>query len=278
MASSDAVTQGKALELKKIFTCGLITGMTGMVIQHVGDQDYGTVEINSSGDIILIADDTDGNTTTILTCDVSDAAYNTFALCRDAINATEEFRCLLIGVRPSDTSTDMLATMSQTQIGPGTAYEANGISVPLDATTTSQVYGFAITNQKFTACKRTVTGDYSNKVKNWTKDTNCINGLEYISLNLTVSGNGSMYIYAVDDATDTEVQIYPTEAFTSATAESHGNPGTPWVEAPLGCRLVVQFAATTAANDFTAATVYCLGYTRDVVGGRVPPGNYSGCT
>lgn len=277
MASEQAIITGSALTVPKQFVLSAITAMPAAVIQYLGDKDYASITIDSDGNIILKADDTDGDTTTILTCDVSETAYNTFGKCRNAINQTEEFRCYLVGALPSSLSTVMLDETAIAQIGPTTNYFDNGKTIFFEQGTTAQVYGFAITNNKFTARAETETGDYTNHDKYWTKDANCINSLEYITLTVG-NGAGTMTITAVRESDDNESVLY-TEAFADDTLETHGSRGAakPFIEAPIGHSLVITFALTTTTNDFDVVVISASGHTRSVVGDEVQNDNYTGC-
>jgi len=269
MASNQSLQTGELLKRTKTFALTSAAAMPALQIQHCGPELYGKVEVKvTTGDIHLYADDTDG-TTEILHCDVSETAYNTFGKIENAINALGIFRCFLIGAKPSDTSTVMLATKASTS-----CRTTNGLTLYFLAVTASQVYGFAITNNKFTARP---SGGFSTQEKNWTKDELCENMINYLEILLTCTNGGTTNIYAVEDIDDVETLMW-SDAFVSATKETHGetDPGDLFIKSPQGCRLVVQFAASTAADDFSSPNITCIGTTKHLVGELVPGANYTG--
>lgn len=270
MASLQSLQTGELLKRTKVFANTTITVMPAMQIQHCGPELFAKVTVAvTTGDITLKADDVDGETTTVLTVDVSDAAYDTFLEIENAINATGVFRCSLIGALPSDTSTAMLATLAATS-----CRTDNGLTLYFLATTTSQVFGFAITNNKFTARP---TGGFSTQKNNWTTDELCENMINYLEILLTCTNGGTTTIYAVDDVNDVETAMW-SDAFVSATKETHGStePSELFIKAPEGCRLVVQFAASTSTDDFSVPNIKCIGTTKHQVGDEVPGANYTG--
>lgn len=257
-------------ERDKIFSISAITGMPALQIQYVGALAYGNYKVVTTV-LTLYADDTDGATTAVLTADTNAAGYDTFGELVDAINATGVFRAFLIGANRSDDSDAMLDAIANV-----TCKTTNGKTLYFEQTTTSQIYGMAITNQKFTY--RPI-GGWDTHDKGWTKDINCINSLKMLDATFTLIDGGAINIYAADDEGKNNGVLVWSDAFATTVQELHGNtvPDDVFVATSRGMRLVIQFpAVTTVASDFTAAAVRIIGHTKDVADGLVPDSNYTG--
>ncbi len=256
--------------LQKIVSFALDTKFPLMQIQYIGALDYGTVTVNATSDIILKADDTDGDTTTVLTCDVSETPHNTWAKVRDAINATGVFRCFLIGAVPSETSSPFALAAAVTS-----CRTDNGLTIFYDPDALDGLLGVAITNNKFV---HRPTGGISDQLIGWVTDKLVENAMKWWDITITVTGNGVLDVYSIDDTDDTELLIL-SDGFTSATQDLLGttNPNDVHIQANRGCRLVVRMNRITAAEDVTAAYVQVVGQSKHVTGGRVVGANYTGC-
>ncbi len=256
-------------ERDKIFSISAITGMPAFQLQYVGDKDYGNYKVVTTV-LTLYADDTDGATTAVLTADTNAAGYDTFGELVDAINATGVFRAFLIGANRSDDSDNMLDAIANV-----TCKTTNGKTIFFEQVTTSQIYGFGITNQKFIYRP---TGGWATFEKGWTKDINCINSIKMLSATLTITAHANVRIYQADDENKVNGVLLWSQDLASTVEELHGNtiPDEIFISSSRGFRLLVQFAALTSTDDFTAAVIKNIGHTKDVADGQVPDSNYTG--
>lgn len=271
MASEQALASGIALERTKIFNLSDVTKYPLLQVQYIGTALFSTVAIDAStGDFTIAADDIDGETTDILTIDVSDAAFNTMGEVLDEINAQEDLRAFLIGCPRDLSSVDKFDTLAAASIR-----TTNGLTLFADEAKSGLLdQGFAITNQKF--INRPSTG-WNGKLVGMTTDDLCINTLNYISILLTVVGDGNMEVYACDDINKVEAGVLLwDDVYVTVVAEEHGNvltPAEPFISAPVGNRLLIFFD-NAAANS--AATITAIGTTKHLTGARVPDANYTG--
>jgi hypothetical protein len=269
MASFQALQQGEALKRTKAFVLTDITKMPCMQVQHVGPELFGKVEVKTTtGDIHIYADDADG-TTEILQVNVSETIHNTFGKCKDAIEATGIFRCDLIGAKRSDASAVMMAVKGSTD-----CRTTNGLTLFFLAVTDAQIFGFAITNNKFTGRP---SGGFATINNNRTTDVLVENAVNYLEILVSATDHGTTTIYACDDVNNVETALW-SDAFVTATKETHGSSdaGDLLIKAPEGTRLVVQFLAATSTDDFSSPTIYCNGSTKHMIGLDVPGANYTG--
>lgn len=249
--------------------------MVGMVLQAVCEETYASVIVEAGdGTITLQADNTDGETTTVLDCDP--ATYTTMGAMVDAINGTAQFRARLVGLDRAVLSADMMATLSVTHLKTGgtAANRANGISLYVDPAGDVFTIGFAVTNEKFISQP---SGGFSTKDVGWVKNGGgIVNYLNWMTLNLTTIGDGVLSIMGCDDRNKVAGVAIHSEAYVTATAESHGTT-TPiekhWA-VPEGQRMLVQFIGAAAHS---AGTIVGLGTTKTYTGTYVPGGNYIGC-
>lgn len=281
MSSLAQVEMGKALTRTKAFATTVVTAWPAMQIQYIGTKAYGGVEVESAGNMVLTADNTDGITTVhptagidgagakvttgVIDLSTPHASIDTFGELNDYINALPDFRSFLIGVLPSQATDNKLATLSAVATGD------NGQTLFADAAVTALDQGFAITNDKFLYRPK-----QSGVARDSGRTTNelCTNGLQFLHVQLTAVGDSNIEIYAVDDDLKTEVLLWDNAAATTV-AEEHGAtaPETAFIQAPEGKRLLVYFD-NAAAN--TVADVHAIGFTRHRLGGIVPGANYTG--
>lgn len=262
--------EGKLTQLQKLVSITAATAFPMLQVQHCGPELYAKVTVESDGNVVLVADDVDGATTTVLTADVSAAGYDTYGELVDAINATGVFRAYLIGALRSQSCNDTLAALSATS-----CRTDNGLTLYLDATVTAGVAGFAITNDKFIGRP---SGGFTTQAKQRSGNELVENRLHYLDFLVTAAGNGTINVYSCDDVAGTETLMW-SNAFASATAEQHGStdPVDDFLMANLGCRLVVQAAKTTGTDDYTSPSITAIGSSKHIVGGDVRGGNYTGC-
>lgn len=279
----DRVQESELTKTTKSFAISVVTKVPAMQIQYVGPFLFASVAVAAGGDMTFKADDTDGLTTVdpdigfttvptalgVIDLSTPATAMNTMAKLRNHINGMANWRCFLVGVlptTPTDNNFDTLAEASG-----GTVRSENGLTLFLDEATAPLDGGFAISNQMFTS--RPSGGRKSNRA-NFLTDVNCINQLNFLSVNITSVGASNIEIYWVDDDDDTTGLMWQ-QVTVSATLETHGtDPGLAFLVAPIGKRLLVFFdnAAAVTACDVTAVFE-----TKNMVGSRVAgPGAYTG--
>lgn len=265
----------------KVVSIAAETALPVLQLQHVGSEIYASVTI--AADVMTLkADDTDGDTTTVLTADMGAAGYDTFGELMNAINGTASFRCFLISATPQivagSVSTTTLVARAITQIASGgtQAHNANGVTLMGDpaVTVAGIMMGFGISNQKFMSKP---TGGYSTKLIGWENDDVCVNVLKYLSATITAVGGGDLLIYECDDANNTRSLIY-TLAFTSATEATLGAtvPETDHLAAPEGRRMAVTIDRATDANVISACVIVCHAETYTYGHAHIPGSNYTG--
>ncbi len=257
-------------ERNKVFSIALDTALPLMQIQYVGPLLFGAYEFSDTNDIVLKADDTDGDTTTVLTI-TTDATYTTMGKVVDAVNATGVFRAFLIGAKRADTSTAKFADVANT-----TCRTDNGATMFANPDTDTAILGFAFTNQKFTYRPN---GGWDTFTKGWTKDVNCINSLKMLSATLTIAAHANVRIYQCNDEDKAAALLLWSQDLASTVEELHGDtvPEEIFISCSRGNRLLIQFVALTASDNLTGCVIRCLGHTEDVAAGLVPDSNYTGC-
>lgn len=264
-------TEAALTARNKIISISAVTAMPAIQIQYIGALDYGNYKVVSDT-LTLSADGTDGDTTVVKAIDTNNSSFNDFGEVVDAINATGVFRAFLVGPRRNDLSTTMLDAIAS-----ATCKTKHGVTLFFEQATSAQVYGFAITNQKFLYRP---TGGWATFDKGWIKDINAINSIKNLDLTMTTAaGDGTWFIYANDDENKQDGVLIHSEAFTTTTQETHGLtvPNEIHWEAYRGARISVQFLCTTAGSDWTGVAIIATGHTKDVCGGQVPDANYTGC-
>lgn len=253
----------------KVFSVSLDTQLPALQLQYVGNLTYAKFKVVTTV-LTLYADDTNGTTTAVLTADTNAAGYDTFGELVDAINATGVFRAFLIGANRSDDADAMLDVIAATS-----CKTTNGVTLFFEQDTSAQIFGFGITNQKF--LYRPTLGWATHK-KGWTRDINCINSLKMLSAVITITAHANVRIYQADDENKVNGVLLWSQDLASTVEELHGDtvPEDIFISGSRGFRLLVQFVALTAGDDFTGAVIKCIGHTKDVAGGQVPDSNYTG--
>lgn len=283
MASHQELVQGELLKVQKIVnltyaTCPAIT------IQYCGPKTFAAVDVAAGGDMTFTADNTNGTTTVdpsvgcaggvqtalgIIDLSTPNAIINTFGELEAWVNSYGGGNWRCISHVPASLSTDNTIVTHAAAAGEVTL--AGGLTLYLDPAATGYYAGFCITNEKFTSRP---TGGWATFTAGWVKNDNCVNSLCYLDFILTSVGDGTFTVYSVKDLVSS--QLY-TEAFATATTETHGaapTPDTPWISANEGERLVVLFDGVAAIS---AGTIYAIGTTKNRIGAVVHGGNYTGC-
>lgn len=255
----------------KVFSISLDTQLPLLQLQYVGDKLYGAYEFSDTNDLVLKADDTDGDTTTVLTIATDGGSYDTMGEVEDAINATGVFRCFLIGAKRADTSTAKFADVSNE-----TCRTENGVTLFANPDTDAAILGFAFTNQKFLYRPN---GGWETFDKGWTKDTNCINSLKMLSATLTIAAHANVRIYQVNDDEKAAAVLLWSQDLASTVEELHGDtvPDEIFISASRGHRMLIQFVALTASDNLTGCVIRAIGHTEPIDGSRVDDSNYTGC-
>lgn len=275
MGTTDDFKQAELLTLTKSVNITVDEEYPAMQVQYYGPALYAKIAVAAGGDIAITADDTDGETTTLLDIDLSTpgTGVDTFGELKDFINSQPFLRCNLLGAEGSLATDNKLDTLSV-----ATIKGENGKTLFFDEDAGSKEVGFCITNQKFTY--RPDIGEDGHLLGNIT-DELCINTLKYLALTLTSASHGSTLVYGCDDrlGVNTKTLLW-TDAFVSATAEAHGatSPDTPddeFLVAPVGQRLLVKFLPTT--EIITSSNVTAIGSTKHTANGEVHGSNYAGC-
>lgn len=278
MASEQALISGQALVRQKAFSFAAVTAFPAMQIQYCGAYAYAKIAVAAGGDVTITADDTDG-TTALYTIDLSTpaAGLDTYGELRAYINGLPDLRCNLLGVLPSASTDNTLATLAAAHLKTGAtqAIQENGKTLLIDQAVLLDV-GFCISGEKFISQP---DGGYSTKRKGWIRQTHCINYLDYLYASIaTQAQNGSIKVYSVNDEDQTSYLLW-SNAYAAGTAEEH--PGAAprpmeFLQSNEGERLVVIFDAVDTAMSGTL-DVHGFGRTKNLIGDPVYGSNYDGC-
>lgn len=218
-------TYPKPLEQENIAFNAVDTGEELLRVWYIGPYKFAKVTV-SSGDIVLKADDTDGATTTALTCDVSEAGYDTLGECVDAINALNYagwYACLVGGLR-DDIATSALVARSATSCW--------RTEVPLYHDTST-----ALVTSKY----QITTGVNNCGIGR----DNAGRQIHLLSYSITTTGTKSgnvIQVFDCDDAAKTSVKVrsVASGASTAAKAEDQSDFGETPLVIPEGHRLVIR--------------------------------------
>ena len=233
-----------------------------------------TIQVDGSGNLIFTtngstADTTVYSTGTIL---VADAAANTWGKVAAIINASSNWKCILVDVCPSWTSTAMLTTAAKSSAG--AAIAADGIA--FTATTASLKRACACMGVEWqTVAEHPVTGNIlRNQRCHPIESTQPImqNELDYVRANATfTSGTTTLNVYAVVDDTSGAAEILLwSQVGAASTADStidltglwDYDTGLPMaIVAPNGYRIVVSYTSSASNATFSAASVQVHGLT-----------------
>lgn len=234
-----------------------------MIVQYIGSQASATVEVAAGGDVTFkhgaasseAADATiklpSGGSDGVL--DVSDTTADTFGEICDHINASANWRCILVGARRSDSTNNTLAALSATQAKVSTLsgpYRSAGVPLYLDEQVGFKV-GFSITNKRYTGINAGSANKGGDQV-----DDGMQNELSYIAFKSTYgSGSSAFSVYIVNDSTNEEVLVasFAGGATTVAAEKDFFADGGINYKAPLGWRILVQLA-NSAAMTMTQLT------------------------
>lgn len=235
-----------------------------MIVQYVPQLGTGgtaaTCEVTSGTDLQFLVDTAApaGDDAIGVAGAITEATYTTLGAMADAINGTKAWRARLVGALRADSSDTKLLTA-----GPTSCIGDQGLPIYHDSSATGFV-SLAVTGERFVT--NGPNGHFSDDGNARCNDK-CINKIMSMSLNLNITGTWS-WQYHFEKQIGTTVQAGQSiTGLTDATAYTYGdaNHASPYLEAPLGYRIVVRLTGTTV----TAATCNILGKSAYVNGSHM---------
>ena len=249
MASLQSIEQSIKLAKKIIWASGADEDVgPGLIVQYVGSEASGTVEVSSIGDITckhgdLAAEVVDTTIGASGVMDVSAAAYSTAKEVEDAFNASPNWRARLTGFLPDDAmdaATGTLILLAATQ-----AKVATGVTLYIDGTK-PDILTFPITGVQFDSL---VEFDGKSNYSGLRTDDQCENWLDYAAAtNVFASGSSVVTVYEVAHGDSAGTLRYTSAALVTATKKEIGeapNPSEPFIKSSIGHRLVVRIVNTS---------------------------------
>lgn len=253
MASLQSIEQSIKLAKKIIWASGADEDVgPGLIVQYIGSEASGTVEVSSAGDITFkhgdlaseavdATIDSGGDDDGVI--DVSDTNADTAKEVEDLINASPNWRARLTGFLPDDnmnSSTGTLITRTAAQ-----AKVAGGVTLYIDGTK-PDILTFPITGVQFDSL---VVDDGRSSYNGLRTDDECENWLDYAAVtNVFASGSSVVTVYEVAHGDSAGTLRYTSAALVTATKKEIGeapNPSEPFIKSSIGHRLVVRIVNTS---------------------------------
>lgn len=238
-------------------------GNIAMRIKYIGGTnpvsagDY-SVAVAAGGDITLEEDDGTVDTTvsTDGVIDVSDAAEDTWGEVADAINASDNWQCILVDVLPSHSANDTLLAVSETGSG---LLDEEGLALLVDLDVADE-FGLSIgpeytTDEVLSVSNDNLLNRKATPFQSFAPTYTC--ELYYATSTATYSsGAPDLEVYAVKDhgAGATELLLWSQVGAASGSASNIDLTDLPPLRAPRGWRLVVIYD-DDSTPDLTAATM-----------------------
>ena len=260
MGSLQSIKQSILLAKQRHFASGADEDVTvGMIVQYIGSEDSGKIQVTSAGDLVFIHGDVGSeaaDTTIIATVpgtinvDTDGSAPATAKEVEDIINGSKNWRCRQTGLLPDDdmdVSTGFLITRASTQ-----AKVAAGIPLYIDGTK-PKLMSWAITGVQF---NNLTVEDGKSSINGLVTDEVCENWLDYAEILNTFASDSSVFkVYECAHGASAGTLLYTGDALTTATKQTHGatTPQDAFIKSAIGSRLVCRVENTTVAltiNEF----------------------------
>lgn len=256
MGSLQSIQQSILLALKRKFASGADEDVCpGYIIQFVGSEASGTVEV-SSNDILFKygavgseAADTDISGDGTIDVSADGSAPATAKEVEDIINgsAGKRWRCRMIGLLPDDVMSTMLLTKAATQ-----AKVAAGIELFIDGSA-ALFMSWAVTGVQFDNLN---VEDGKSNYNGLRTDEVVDNWLDYVEILNTFATDSSVFkVYECAHGDSAGTLVFTGDALTTATKQTHGatTPQDAFIKSSRGKRLVCRVENTTVAltiNEF----------------------------
>lgn len=260
MGSLQSIQQSILLALKRKFASGADEDVTpGMIVQYVGSEDSGKIQVTSVGDLVFIHGDVGTETadTTIIATvpgtinvDTDGSAPATAKEVEDIINGSINWRARMTGLLPDDdmdVDTGFLVTRASTQ-----AKVAAGVPLYIDGTK-PKLMSWSITGVQFDNLN---VEDGRSNYNGLRTDEVCDNWLDYVEILNTFGSNSSVFkVYECAHGESSGTLLFTADALTTATKQTHGatTPQDAFIKSSRGKRLVCRVENTTVAltiNEF----------------------------
>ena len=228
--------------------------MPALIVQYIGSEASGTVTVAAGGDMTfkhgaLSSEAVDGGigASGVLDLSTPAAGLDTMGELVDTINASANWRAILVGARRADSTDNTLAALSEAQAKVSTLsgrYRSAGLYVYMDEQVAFKC-GFSITNKRYTG----VYTASAQKALGDVKDAGYQNELAALSLKSTYGSGTSAYtVYLINDETNEEITLFSAAGGATTVAGSLNLVSTygSAYKAPIGYRIFVQLVNSAA--------------------------------
>lgn len=228
--------------------------LTAIILQYIGPEDSGTVAVAAGGDMTFKhgdvgseAVDSGIGSSGVLDLSTPAAGLDTMGELVDTINASANWRAILVGARRSDSTDNTLAALSESQAKVSTLsgrYRSAGLYIYMDEQVSLKC-GFSITNKRYTG----IYTASSQKALGDAQDAGYQNELAALSLKSTYGSGTSAYsVYLINDATNEEILLFSAAGGATTVAASLNLVSTygSAYKAPIGYRIFVQLVNSAA--------------------------------
>ena len=168
---------------------------------------------------------------------VAFATYTTMGALKDYVDGLTAWRMILLGAKRADASASKLLTAGATS-----CITASGLRIFGDASTTDHI-SFAITGERF------VNNGLSGHIK---ERGACWNTLLSASLNVGLTGGTPQIEFSFEGQRASDaIQVAHSLVMVDDTLEEIGvaNPSVPYLQAPLGFRIIGRVSVATTVDD-----------------------------
>lgn len=239
-----------------------VDGHPALVVQHVPSGGTGataaTADCATATDLTFQVDGTDpagldaiGDSSGV----VAFATYTTMGALKDYIDGLSAYRAYLVGGLRADASASKLLTA-----GAASCFGDTGLTFYHDASSTD--FGsFAISGERFV--NNGPNGHITDAVG---KNGGYLNSLMVANINVGITGATPLLNIYAEKQAGTTVQTLDTRVMVDDTLEAVGteSPDVPYIQAPIGYRLVGRVSVATTYDDIATFTV--LGKCADLYG------------
>jgi hypothetical protein len=174
---------------------------------------------------------------------VAFATYTTMGALKDYIDGLSAWRMILIGAKRADASASKLLTAAATS-----CLTEEGLRIYGDASATDHL-SFAITGEKFV--NYGANGHVKEAGRTW-------NTLLSASINVGLTGSSPQIEFSFEAQKATPaIQVAHTLVMADDTLEEIGvaNPSVPYLQSPLGMRIIGRVSAATSVDDIATFNV-----------------------